>query len=454
MGKTKETNNYTNSVKLLKKRIEFLEEENRKILNSKKYKLGLATYKLYKLTGAHKILKDSSINTAVDLDTAEVKQTEKTQSDKTCNFLKTNWKHPLEKTVFIFQYSFYDPEGKDCYNGGAERYVRDLAVIIRNMGFEILVIQKSGYKQWFNSQDNFSVLGTPFFESASSLLLLNNLVPKHAIYSGLSTNYGKKIFDNSTLISHGIEFDGHGPAPIERIEEILSTHSNIVSVDTNTISVLRTINRTLSDEHISFRYIPNYVDLNQFYPEKSKKTSDEIKICFPRRLSNERGYWLVSEIIDEVMALSPKITLDFIGYVHTEEIKTDLDEIKKKYKNRINNFSVSPDEMPKLYKQYDISLVPTLFAEGTSLSTLEAMASGSLVISTNIGGLPNLIFDRYNGLLINPSSKELYDAIKEVVNNDKLLKNCINNGLKVAQSFSKTNWDKKWKKYLDTVLFN
>ncbi len=71
--------------------------------------------------------------------------------------------------------------------------------------------------------------------------------------------------------------------------------------------------------------------------------------------------------------------------------------------------------MSNVYKNYDISLIPTLYSEGTSLSCLEAQASGNVVIATNIGGLPNLIINNYNGILINPDKNELFKAIKRVV---------------------------------------
>ena len=36
-----------------------------------------------------------------------------------------------DNTVLIFQHSFFTPDGSMCYNGGAERYIKDLAKILK-----------------------------------------------------------------------------------------------------------------------------------------------------------------------------------------------------------------------------------------------------------------------------------------------------------------------------------
>ncbi|UKI57385.1 MAG: glycosyltransferase [Clostridium sp.] len=74
-------------------------------------------------------------------------------------------------------------------------------------------------------------------------------------------------------------------------------------------------------------------------------------------------------------------------------------------------------KMNEIYKKTDISLIPTIYSEGTSLSCLEAMATENIVISTRIGGLCDLIIDNYNGYLIEPTEEDLYNKLKYVLDN-------------------------------------
>ena len=54
----------------------------------------------------------------------------------------------------------------------------------------------------------------------------------------------------------------------------------------------------------------------------------------------------------------------------------------------------------------DVCLLPSLFREGLSLALIEAMAAGLPVIGTRIGGIPEVIADGENGLLVPPGNTE------------------------------------------------
>jgi len=79
----------------------------------------------------------------------------------------------------------------------------------------------------------------------------------------------------------------------------------VVSVDTNTINWIRTINWPLGEK---FQYVPNFVDLSHFQPRPPdiKRPANEIVILFPRRLYKPRGFWLIAEVIPEVLRRYPR----------------------------------------------------------------------------------------------------------------------------------------------------
>jgi glycosyltransferase involved in cell wall biosynthesis len=58
-------------------------------------------------------------------------------------------------------------------------------------------------------------------------------------------------------------------------------------------------------------------------------------------------------------------------------------------------------EIEKIYKIADI-LVLTSEREGTPNVVMEAMATGLPVISTNVGGIPDIVYDSETGFLIEP----------------------------------------------------
>lgn len=350
--------------------------------------------------------------------------------------------------VLIFQHQMYDIRGEKCYNGGAERYVTDLADILTQRGFTPILIQMGDKNVglWKRTVGKLTIFGLPVRDYVATLPFFTKY--EFVIYSG-ATHWGKKLHPN-ILISHGITWDIH----TENVKpaDILAMFKGVdkfVSVDTNTISWLRTtFSKTLKD--FDANYVPNYVDTKTYVPAPRKKDG-LIQITFPRRAAPERGYWLMSAALPPIMDKYPNVMFNFVGFAHGDAITNDIHNLMAKYPNRINHCAVLPDEMPKIYQNTDISLVPTIYAEGTSLSALEAMACGNIVIATNIGGLPNLIIDGYNGILINPTGYALMRALDTVLADEKLRKTLSENAVKIASAFDKTIWIRRWNEIIDTT---
>ena len=164
-----------------------------------------------------------------------------------------------------------------------------------------------------------------------------------------------------------------------------------------------------------------------------------------------------SELLDAVLSLPEKyknVVFNFIGFAHGDKIKNDINRLIKLFPGRVNHRIVEPDDMPQVYQEADISLIPTLYSEGTSLSCLEAQSTGNIVISTNVGGLPNLIIDGYNGILINPNAHDLMTALDMVLANAQLRKTLSQNAVSVARAFDKSVWEQRWGKIIDEAKGN
>lgn len=354
-------------------------------------------------------------------------------------------------TVLIFQHQMFDVAGNVCFNGGAERYVTDLADILLDAGYFPVLIQigNNHGDVWTKQIKNLKVIGLSVKNVREYRYATSQFTKyKFVIYSG-ALDFGKKIHPN-ILISHGVTWDvtSKDVKPME-IFNFFKGVDVFVSVDTNTISWLRTtFSKTL--KKIDANYIPNYVDVRTYYPVK-RKDDGKIHITFPRRASPERGYWLMSASLPPILDKYPNVIFKFVGFAHGEQIQQDILSLEQKYPGRVSHCMVKPDEMPYIYQHTDISLIPTIYCEGTSLSCLEAQACGNVVISTNIGGLPNLVLDGYNGLLINPNGQELMKALDKVLSDTDLRKKLTENAVNVSKAFDKTNWVSKWQRVICAV---
>jgi len=127
-----------------------------------------------------------------------------------------------------------------------------------------------------------------------------------------------------------------------------------------------------------------------------------------------------------------------------------LEQLEKK-DTRFKFIGCSFDEMSNVYKTADIVVIPTIASEGTSLSCIEAMACGCAVISTNVGGLCNLIINMFNGLLVNPTAEELAQAINLLINDTNLRNMLIQNAHKIIQEFNISKLHNKWMNIFENI---
>lgn len=117
----------------------------------------------------------------------------------------------------------------------------------------------------------------------------------------------------------------------------------------------------------------------------------------------------------------------------------------------LHEFSL--EEMPLVFNGADLFV---LASENETFGQvyIEAMACGIPVIGTNVGGVPEIITNGYNGFLIAPGdSSNLARKIEEIFNNEELRKSFIENGLKVVKrKFSSNKQISNMFSYLERLI--
>jgi glycosyltransferase involved in cell wall biosynthesis len=87
----------------------------------------------------------------------------------------------------------------------------------------------------------------------------------------------------------------------------------------------------------------------------------------------------------------------------------------------------------------DIYTHITLAEGGLSIALLEAMSMSKPVIATPVGGIPEIIIDGMNGLLVEPDADKIAEKIVYLINNRDKSKELGLNAKKTADNFT---WDK------------
>lgn len=354
-------------------------------------------------------------------------------------------------TVHILTPLFFDREGQTMMSGGAERYLIELAPIFRSLGFHVRAYQ-SARGAWTREYAGIEVCG---LDTQGLDSRLNEVFHTQAPPAALTLYHAYYLAaplanPHSIGISHGINWDSASVQSdgfanlMEHYRDSIANLERIVSVDTNTINWARATHHHLSHR---FRYIPNFVDTAEFQP-RPPSNDKAVHVLYPRRLTTNRGFWLAMDVIPDLMAEFPEMSMHFVGLAESAREQTAVETLRDSFPSRVTWRVLPPERMPEAYAGADITIVPTTASEGTSLSCLEAMASGNAVIATNVGGLPDLVQDGYNGLLIEPDSKSLAAALEKLIRQKRLRTELAARGIEVARTFQLPIWRERWRSFL------
>ena len=111
------------------------------------------------------------------------------------------------------------------------------------------------------------------------------------------------------------------------------------------------------------------------------------------------------------------------------------------------------DEMPGVYARASVFLHATRI-ESFGIAIVEALASGTPVISTNVGGIPDIIKNEINGYLIDYNDHETMASRSiYLLYNKSIYDKFVQEGLKTAQLYSSAYLGPKLKTLLETVIY-
>jgi glycosyltransferase involved in cell wall biosynthesis len=208
--------------------------------------------------------------------------------------------------------------------------------------------------------------------------------------------------------------------------------------------------------------VPPGVDLATFNPNvysgflKDTYGLEGSIILFVGQLIKAHRHKGLSMLIRALRHLDPSTTLVVVGGGNWLSHYTAVAEHAGIADRVIFAGILSEEELPLYYRGADLTVLPTYTeAEGFGMVLAEANACGRPVIGTNVGGIPSVIQDRYNGLLIEPGDlRGLVQAIRVILSDDKLAETLGNNGFeKISSEFTWDHAVKRTMKVYDGLIY-
>jgi glycosyltransferase involved in cell wall biosynthesis len=164
------------------------------------------------------------------------------------------------------------------------------------------------------------------------------------------------------------------------------------------------------------RVVPNPIDTRLFSPRPLKR---ELELLFVGRLEHRKIFTLY-EALPDILRRNKDVRVRFAGAGSNDSTRSSwrtriLDSVPANDHPRLIFDRLERESAPEAYRRAAICVLPSIW-ENFPYALLEAMACGTPVVATKVGGFPELIEDGVSGILVPPESPaQLADAIVDLL---------------------------------------
>lgn len=203
---------------------------------------------------------------------------------------------------------------------------------------------------------------------------------------------------------------------------------------------LKTVFESYGYNHI--KYIPNSITINNY--DFTNRSIKKVKLLWVRSFSSIYNPELAILVLEKLIEKGYDAQLTMVG----PEVDGSLNKVQNlaNSKHLKVNFTgkLSKEEWIALSKDSNIFINTTNF-DNTPVSVIEAMALGLPIVSTNVGGLPFLISDNEDGLLVDPRDVEaMTNAVVRLSSDEILRNNLVINARSKVENFAWEAVKPKW----------
>ncbi len=196
----------------------------------------------------------------------------------------------------------------------------------------------------------------------------------------------------------------------------------------------------------SVELIPNVIPIENYNYKERKNLKPNL--LYVRAFAEIYNPKMAIHVLDKIKNTHPEAKLCMIGPDRDGTLKSVKQLTKDlKLENSVEFTGVlSKTDWHKKAEEFDI-FINTTNIDNTPISVIEAMALGLPVISTNVGGLPYLIKNDFDGVLVpKENSKKMSESILKVIKEKNSL--LAMNARKKAEAFG---WDVVKFKWFDIL---
>jgi len=199
----------------------------------------------------------------------------------------------------------------------------------------------------------------------------------------------------------------------------------------------------------NIQYIPNSIEIGLY--EMKKRECIMPKLLWVRSFHKVYSPLMAMRVFEKLLVHYPKAELAMVGPDKDGSFMECKEYARKAgFGERIKFTGVLPKaEWHALSKLYDI-FINTTTVDNTPVSVIEAMALGLPVVSTNVGGVPYLIANNVDGVLVESGDVEkMIEKILFLIENSNQAMLIASKARQKAEQFDWNHVKSEWFELLD-----
>lgn len=198
--------------------------------------------------------------------------------------------------------------------------------------------------------------------------------------------------------------------------------------------------------------VNNGIDTEQFISARCDVIKNRYIFLLLGHLGKRKGTYDIIDAVARLHKKYPELKVIMAGDGEVDKVKELVN--KKKLQSNIEVVGwVDFEGKIEIMKKIGTILLPS-YNEGLPMTILEGMAAAKVVISTNVGGIPEVVKDGINGVIISPGNIDaLCEAMEKVMLDIEFDKKCAYKNLDVIDStFSRKIMHKRIDKVFELVI--
>lgn len=161
------------------------------------------------------------------------------------------------------------------------------------------------------------------------------------------------------------------------------------------------------------------------------KTSGKIVISCIARLGPRKGHSDLFNALSRMNGTGNQVEVQIVG---DGEMREALEAQVKSLRLSNVRFLGKRDDVPAILSKTDIFVLPTV-NDNLPISIIEAMHSGAAILTTNCGGITEIVHHNETGIIVEPGNvSQLATQLKHLIGNEALRKKLGGNAYQYAQN--------------------